>query len=99
MYYLCLENKGVEQLHSYGAADLHLCFRKSSFLMTQLVCTLQMETTIKQAEEERSRCLDSVKHLYEDYRPMKEEVDGLRGKIGLDSLPNLQEDDTKLTPK
>ena len=58
-----------------------------------------METTIKQAEEERSRSLESVKHLYEDYRPLKEEVDGLRAKIGLDNLPELQEDEDKLTPK
>lgn len=58
-----------------------------------------METTIKQAEEERSRSLESVKHLYEDYRPLKEEMDGLRAKIGLDNLPELQEDEDKLTPK
>ena len=58
-----------------------------------------METTIKQAEEERNRCIESVKHLYEDYRPLKEDVDGLRNKIGLDTLPELQEQEDKLTPK
>ena len=58
-----------------------------------------METTIKQAEEERNRCVESVKHLYEDYRPLKEEVDGLRAKNGLDILPELQEEEDKLTPK
>ena len=58
-----------------------------------------METTIKQAEEERNRCVESVKHLYEDYRPLKEEVDGLRAKNGLDTLPELQEEEDKLTPK
>ena len=58
-----------------------------------------METTIKQAEEERNRCIESVKHLYEDYRPLKEDVDGLRNKIGLDTLPELQEEEDKLTPK
>ena len=27
LYYLCSENKEADQLHSYCAADLHLCFR------------------------------------------------------------------------
>ena len=27
LYYLCYENKGADQLHSYCAADRHLCFR------------------------------------------------------------------------
>ena len=27
LYYLCSENKGTDQLCSYWAADLHLCFR------------------------------------------------------------------------
>ena len=27
MYYLCSENKGADQLHSYHEADLRLCFR------------------------------------------------------------------------
>ena len=26
LYYLCSENKGSDQLHSYYAAELHLCF-------------------------------------------------------------------------
>ena len=26
LYYLCSENKGADQLRSYHAADLHLCF-------------------------------------------------------------------------
>ena len=36
LYYLCSENKGADQLHSYCAADLHLCFRickKNGFLI------------------------------------------------------------------
>ena len=27
LYYLCSENKGADQLRSYCAADLRLCFR------------------------------------------------------------------------
>ena len=26
MFYLCRENKGADQLHSYSTADLHLCY-------------------------------------------------------------------------
>ena len=40
-YYLCRENKGSDQLHSYRAADLCFCFRifihKVGFLMMQLI--------------------------------------------------------------
>ena len=39
LYYLCSENKGADQLRSYCAADLHLCFcicKKAGFLMTWL---------------------------------------------------------------
>ena len=27
LYYLCSENKGVDQLHGYREADLRLCFQ------------------------------------------------------------------------
>ena len=39
LYYPCSENKGADQLHSYYAADLHLCFctcKKSFFFITRL---------------------------------------------------------------
>ena len=40
LYYLCSENKGVDQVCGYPAADLHLCFRickKTGLLMTWLL--------------------------------------------------------------
>jgi len=58
-----------------------------------------METTIKQAEEERSRSLDAAKQLYEDYRPLKDEVDGLRGRLGLEPLTDVNEEEDKITPQ
>lgn len=58
-----------------------------------------MESTIKQAEEERNRALENAKQLYDDYRPLKEEVDVLRGRIGLDPLPDVHDEDSKLTPQ
>ena len=60
-----------------------------------------METTIKQAEEERLRNLGSVKHLYDDYKPLKHHVDLLRSTIGLEPLPNVvaPEETNKLLPQ
>ena len=40
-YYPYSENKGADQLCSYCAADLRLCFRimqKAGFLITRLIC-------------------------------------------------------------
>ena len=39
-YYLCSETKGTDQLCSFHAADLHLCFhicKKADFLMMQFI--------------------------------------------------------------
>jgi hypothetical protein len=58
-----------------------------------------MESTIKQSEEDRVKSLDSAKRLYEEYRPLKDQVDSLRNSVGLDQLPDLSEDDPKLTPQ
>lgn len=58
-----------------------------------------METTIKQAEEERNRSLESTKKLYEEFHPLKDEVDQMRGIMGLEKLPDLQEEEEKLTPE
>ena len=48
MYYLCSENKGADQLRSYRAADLRLCFRickKAGFLNLQHICSTETSTT------------------------------------------------------
>ncbi|ESO85741.1 hypothetical protein LOTGIDRAFT_235711 [Lottia gigantea] len=55
-----------------------------------------MEATIKQAEEERNRALENAKKLYEEYKPLKDEVDIMRSRIGLEKLPELQEEEQKL---
>lgn len=58
-----------------------------------------METTIKQAEEERNRSLENAKHLYDDYKPLKDEVDGMRNRIGLERLSDLNDEEDKITPQ
>jgi hypothetical protein len=58
-----------------------------------------MELTIKQAEEERARATESAKKLYEEYRPLKEEVDHMRCRVGLQPLTELQEEDDRMRPQ
>jgi len=55
-----------------------------------------METTIKQAEEERTRALQESKHLLKDYQPMKEQINKLREMLNLEKLPDNEEDETAL---
>ena len=44
LYYLCSENNGADQLHSYCEAALHLCWR-ICFRMMLLVCKLMVKST------------------------------------------------------
>ena len=57
-----------------------------------------METTIKQAEEDRNKSLEVAKRLYEEYQPLKQHVDMLRASVGLDRLSEVSEDEPKFTP-
>jgi Zinc finger-containing protein len=45
-----------------------------------------METTIKHAEEERLKALDNARHLFEEHQLLKEQVNAMRGNIGLDPI-------------
>ena len=52
-----------------------------------------MESTIKQSQSSRDRCLDNVRRLHADYTPLKEEIDKMRDSLGLDKLPGLPDED------
>ena len=52
-----------------------------------------METTIKQAEEERIRVLQENKHLLKEYQPIKEQINKLREMLDLEKLPDNEEDE------
>ena len=52
---------------------------------------MKLEATIKQAEEERNRAAESAKKLYNEYIPVKHQVDHLRSTVGLEPLPDLDE--------
>ncbi|UJR14675.1 hypothetical protein I4U23_001668 [Adineta vaga] len=54
-----------------------------------------METTIKQAEEERTKTLQDSKRLLKDYQPIKEEVNKIRDMLNLERL-TIDDDETAL---
>ena len=58
-----------------------------------------MEIVIKQAEEDRNRHLENAKILNQECLPLKKTIDELRSDIGLHPLPDLYEDDDKITPE
>ena len=54
-----------------------------------------MENTIKQSEAERERGLETLRLLHEEYKPLKRDIDKMRGSLGLDKVASL-EDETSL---
>nr|CAG4647521.1 EOG090X0H8R [Megafenestra aurita] len=58
-----------------------------------------MESVIKQAEDARNKAVEVARHLFNEYRPMKAEVDRTRREcLGLDTLPDFQEEDGNQIP-
>lgn len=57
-----------------------------------------METTIKQAEEERGKALENAKRLFEECLPLKEEIDVLRIRAGLQTQPDVSDEADRLKP-
>ncbi|CAF2698752.1 unnamed protein product [Rotaria sp. Silwood2] len=55
-----------------------------------------METTIKQAEEERTRILQESKRLLKDYQPMKEQINKLRDMLNLEKIADNEDDEAAL---
>ena len=49
---------------------------------------------MKQAEESKRNAMDSARRLFEDYRPLKHDVDLMRTELlGLEKLPDLPNED------
>lgn len=59
--------------------------------------SLQMESTIKQSENDLNKLLETTRRLHDEYKPLKEHVDALRMTLGLHRLPNLNEEEEKLS--
>jgi hypothetical protein len=55
-----------------------------------------METTIKQADEERTRALQDSKRLLKEYQPMKEQINKLREMLNIEKIPDNDEDETAI---
>lgn len=54
----------------------------------------QMETVIKQAEENRARSLTIANKIHEEYVPLKSEIDHMRREyLGLSPIPDLHEEE------
>jgi len=56
-----------------------------------------MESTIKQSENDLNKLLETTRRLHDEYKPLKEHVDALRMTLGLHRLPNLNEEEEKLS--
>uniref|UniRef100_A0A6I8PD06 Zinc finger C4H2-type containing n=1 Tax=Ornithorhynchus anatinus TaxID=9258 RepID=A0A6I8PD06_ORNAN len=56
-----------------------------------------MENTIKQSENDLNKLLESTRRLHDEYKPLKEHVDALRLTLGLQRLPDLCEEEEKLS--
>ncbi|XP_076038811.1 zinc finger C4H2 domain-containing protein [Oratosquilla oratoria] len=53
-----------------------------------------MESIIKAAEDVRNKSLEHARRLYDEYRPLKQEVSRLASQhLGMDNLPNLTPED------
>ncbi|XP_031443039.1 zinc finger C4H2 domain-containing protein-like isoform X1 [Clupea harengus] len=56
-----------------------------------------MESTIKQSENDLNKLLENTRRLHEEYKPLKDHVDALRMSLGLHRLPNLSDEEEKLS--
>lgn len=78
---------------------IHILTDKSIITMKHFM--LQMETVIKQAEENRTRSMGMANRFHEEYVPLKGEIDNMRREyLGLERLPELHEEEGSIvTPE
>ncbi|XP_050166542.1 zinc finger C4H2 domain-containing protein isoform X6 [Myiozetetes cayanensis] len=74
-----------------------LLLREGQFFTSMPVLLFQMENTIKQSENDLNKLLESTRRLHDEYKPLKEHVDALRMTLGLQRLPDLCEEEEKLS--
>lgn len=54
----------------------------------------QLETVIKQTEENRGRSNNVANRIHEEYMPLKNDIDHMRREyLGLNPLPDLHEEE------
>ncbi|EDO31605.1 predicted protein [Nematostella vectensis] len=52
-----------------------------------------MENTIKQSEAEKERGLEIIRRLHDEYKPVKHEIERMRAALGLENMPQVEEED------
>jgi hypothetical protein len=57
---------------------------------------VQLETTIKQAEEERSKAVESVRHLISNFAPLRTDIDLLCASLGIEPQRDSTLDEQKI---
>ncbi|CAF0761025.1 unnamed protein product [Didymodactylos carnosus] len=55
-----------------------------------------METTIKQAEEEKLRAIQDTRRLAKDYHPIREQIQKLRETLSLERLPDNEDEEATI---
>lgn len=85
----------MRKISSFWCSLLLKELLKEGFFKTILL--FQMENTIKQSENDLNKLLESTRRLHEEYKPLKEHVDALRMTLGLQRLPDLCEEEEKLS--
>lgn len=90
----------LRQIHADINAVRNLLSRYI-MIISNVATYLQMETVIKQAEENRSRSMGMANRFHEEYVPLKTEIDGMRREyLGLERLPELHEEEGSIvTPE
>ncbi|XP_037389377.1 zinc finger C4H2 domain-containing protein isoform X1 [Pygocentrus nattereri] len=56
-----------------------------------------MENTIKQSESDLNKLLETTRRLHDEYKPLKDHVDALRVTLGLQRLPELSQEEERLS--
>ena len=85
MYYLCSENKGADQLHSYCAAALCLCLhimQIAGFLMKRLIYVKGLQGhcpgslgTLSRESRDQKHCPGSPRGLSRESREFMDSMD------------------------
>lgn len=85
-------------LHVFLSLNTSIITHLEDYLSVRIIILLfainlfQMENTIKQSESERERGLETLRRLHEEYKPLKRDIDKMRGSLGLEKVANLDEE-------
>jgi hypothetical protein len=67
-------------------------YQRYLFTIFLLLLYLQLESTIKQSDDEKRRALEAAMRLKNEYRPLKDSINYLRESIGLNKNDETDDD-------